>query len=286
MNRPTDSDSRSDGSDDFEFQVADPIERSTTQEKQLIAAAERAERLAAKNRPKPPKFPLLTGVFNFPWYLDTLECWIILSAALLVSAFTFGLWMISQTVGMGLIYIVGRSFCLLAIFTFAYASCSSMRIIEQTSQGADVVEGWPTLLEWRDWGWSFLYVAAVLLQAGLFGLFTYLLTGMYAWWTALPAVYLAFPVLLLSAMEADTWLAWSPVVLKSLTTHAWAWAIIYLEIAVLIVLLAVVTLAGLLVIRYWVIIIACPLLAAVMLISARLLGRLVWCVGHCGSIER
>ena len=41
-----------------------------------------------------------------------------------------------------------------------------------------------------------------------------------------------------------------------------------------------------LVIRYWVIIIACPLLAAVMLISARLLGRLVWCVGHCGSIER
>ncbi len=95
--------------------------------------------------------------------------------------------------------------------------------------------------------------------------------------------FVAFPFILLGALAADG--AWVPIaigmVLRSFVQVWWAWALFFLEITPMVVVWTLLTATELhgegdtpwLVPLY-----AAPLLAAIILIYARLMGRLAGCI--------
>ena len=97
------------------------------------------------------------------------------------------------------------------------------------------------------------------------------------WIPSLLVVFVAFPYITLSAMEAESWAPTSAAVFRTLQTHLWAWAIFYAESALLVVVWLVASVVGALVSEAWAVIMPCPLLAAAIIIYARLMGRLAWC---------
>ena len=90
------------------------------------------------------------------------------------------------------------------------------------------------------------------------------------------SLVLLFPVLLLSAMESDSYLVpISPPVLRSLGSNPGAWFGFYIVSGILLAAASAVAIEGL---KYFSpgLLLAGPLLGAVGLIYCRLLGRLAW----------
>lgn len=238
--------------------------------------------------PDLPRWTFFSRVFTFPWRGGALRCWIMMSVGLWLCGLMLSV--ILPAVGVvgdhipEPMLVVGAGFILLvfiwiAAMTWMFSSAAMMATIEETASGADRIESLPTL-DWREWLFPALvlgFIFATTLAAGS-GLDILLRSTVGAIPEAIAAaVFMLFPILLLSAMESDSVVApLSLPVLRSLFTYWWTWGMFFVlagllgaAVVVPTYVLADVGLRGAL-------IYAAPATAAAMLIYARLLGRLAW----------
>jgi hypothetical protein len=173
-----------------------------------------------------------------------------------------------------------RGAILAMIFTLGYVAACCLRTVELTADGEDAIDDWPAAAAWKDWMWAFFQVLNYLVQAFLVAL-------VLTWWTgplygppALFVVFVAFPIIALASMEAESWLPASKVILQTLWTHPALWLIFYVEAALLLLTWMGIALIGMAVGGLWFVPVSCMLIAAVALIYARLLGRLAWCLSR------
>lgn len=227
--------------------------------------------------PEPPTLAFWSGIFSFPFYLKSLGAWLLIAMGLTVGAvgMVFCLWLsdTGQTLAL-------RCFLLpvlmIIAFTCCYASAVCQTITQLTAEGYDGVEDWPRG-DWREWAWTVTYPLGMFLPAALMG-------WVVQWLVPLPlpipgvfVAFVAFPVLLLSALEAGSpTMPVSLPVLNSLVHVWWGWALFYLESGALVSAWAALVYFGYLENPWLTAALGAPLLAAVGMIYARLLGRLAW----------
>ena len=178
---------------------------------------------------------------------------------------------------------VAPAVLLVAVVTLSYVSACAMTVIETTVAGYDEVIDWPTG-DWREWFWAFF---GALTLAGLGMALGFMLgkgLGLNAWAAGGVCSFVLFPIFAFSAMESGSpMMVISWPVLRSFATVWWAWLFFYVETGA-IVGGWVALMCAFFVPHPWVTsLVAGPLLAAVIFIYARLIGRLVWCYGEYGG---
>ena len=152
---------------------------------------------------------------------------------------------------------------------------------EGRSAGCDQIETWPDPL-FLDWVLEVFYFLNALGLAILVGVGAGWLFEQIGWTPAVGAVggmFLTFPVVFLSMLEMNSPIKpLSPPVLRSLVEHWRGWVVFYAESAALMLLAGVVLIVA--VQSLFMLMVGSPVLTALPMIQARLLGRLVW---YCGG---
>jgi len=272
--------------DDEEFNiVSEPVQPRVMPDlvKKSLQAAEQKRITAAEELPPPPRWPMLSGILSFPFYLNTLGAWMFITAGLMLDAWLLMFWIDYGAIGgMSTAYYTGMPTCLVGILTLGFAASCCFTIIEETSEGWDTFEVSPGM-EWKEWVWNFAHLTALLLQAGIVGYIAYLVNSSHPWLSMAIGTFVAFPFVLLGSMAADG--AWVPLaigkVLLSLVQVWWAWALFFLEITPMILVWTLLTARELDLETYWLApLYSAPLLAAIILIYARLIGRLAGCISE------
>jgi hypothetical protein len=267
--------------DDF-YSVEKPAEKPDEPdllERYLQASVEK-RLCAAEKPPPPPRWPMLNGIFLFPFYLKTLAAWMAISFGLLLSSWLLMFWLGPGAIlGMTSARLFGPPTCMAALLTFGYAASCCLVIIEETCHGWNSIEV-SAGLDWKEWAWNFAHIVALVLQAALVGHVVRLLGGTASWIPMVVGTLAAFPLVLLGALAADG--AWVPLaivtVLRSLVRNFLAWIFFYVETSALILGWILLTAAGLGRAPWLVPVYTAPLLAAIILIYARLAGRLAGCI--------
>jgi hypothetical protein len=148
-------------------------------------------------------------------------------------------------------------------------------IIEGTSYGHSF-EVAPSL-DWKEWGWNLAHITALGAEAGIVGVAVQQIGLSDSWIPTAVGTFVAFPFVLLGALAADG--AWAPLaivtVLRTFVPLLRAWGLFYLQTGIMAVAWTALTWAGLDGPAPWLTpVYAGPLLAALLLIYARLIGRL------------
>jgi hypothetical protein len=239
--------------------------------------------------PERPKFTFLTGVFTFPWTLDVLPRWIGLSAGLVsmtlvvavVLAVMGGLPSLQAAPQGGVLAFFVLPLIWLTIWTASYGAACSLAIIEGTAGGNDVIGEWPEP-HWKEWAADLFYVAWLAALAAMTAwVVTLPLTLVRPDWSqtqlVLGAFVLLFPFVLVSALEAaNHWVPVSVFVFQSLGRHLGTWLLFYFVSSLLFAAFAALEFGLVRFVGVFGIVLACPLLAALVFIQARLIGRLAW----------
>jgi DNA-directed RNA polymerase subunit M/transcription elongation factor TFIIS len=243
--------------------------------------------------PRPPRWPLVSGVFNFPWRRGCLAKWVWLSiGAMLIAEMELLGWSLGRGIGLGA-GIAAAGPAVLSMLFQVLAGCLAvcwagvffinlLTILGDTAAGADEVGQWPDAIAFVDWAGSTFFVInslglSLLAGQGLGRLLDRVqLPGVYAM-VGVPLVL--FPWLLLSMLEANSPLVpVSRAVCGSLLRKWRAWLGFYLETILLLAVIGASAIAAMLIGSLPV---AMPVLAMTMVASLmiyfRLLGRLAWC---------
>lgn len=255
--------------------------------------------------PALPRWTFFSGVFTMPWHPEAVVRWLYLSAG-------FALWGVAGTgtlfcaLGGGpLLYgafAFGKAFLWLTILVGGYCCSCCLAILADTEQGQDTIEGWPEPF-WLDWFFDLLRVAAMQLTvaAVAFGLAAGVCVAMGHPPTPLvgslaspagaglrlpfvvpmaAAEFLLFPIVLLSTLDSGSiWMPFSATVLRSLGRAWWAWLLFYALSSVLTITLCLLA-------QCWTrlpwetTVLAGPIIPALLLVHARLLGRLAWTINR------
>jgi DNA-directed RNA polymerase subunit RPC12/RpoP len=241
---------------------------------------------------KPPRWTFFSGVFSFPWHGNAIARWGMLSLGLVFAGVlaTAGLSLMGgDLIGGFTMAFFGMAVLWLSIWSFSYAAHCMIAIVEDTSAGADEIISWPES-DWREWLWHFLHVAYLVAVSIALGFGLSRLAGL---WLPLPnliwalAVFGLFPILLLSSVDADSpFVPLSRRVRRSLPSLAWAWLLVYGLSGLMWTALVATVWALAQINDYLVPLVVGPLLSAVVLIYARLLGRLGWRVAGQKSRRR
>ncbi|MGD0517465.1 MAG: hypothetical protein ABSA26_08025 [Thermoguttaceae bacterium] len=173
------------------------------------------------------------------------------------------------------------------ILAIGYTASCYFSIIESTSNGWDTFEISPGT-EWKEWTWSFLHITALVSQAGIVGYAMQLVCSSDSWLPMAAGTLAVFPPVLLGALAADG--AWAPLaigkILQSFFQVGWAWCLFYLETTPLIVGWTLLVKTGLAGQGPWLTpLYAAPLLAVIILIYARLIGRLAGCISAATKLS-
>ncbi len=238
----------------------------------------------------PPKraslgWAFTNNVFTFPWTQCAVVQWIFASIGLIAAgelgllAF-MGLMSGSQP-GVLMAGSLGLGAFWATLLSLSYLAASLFDITVNAAYNSDKAHDWPNA-DWRERIWYLLRVCFLLALAGVpaFGIAQLSSLAGNFFWPAFAAVeFVLFPVLLLSALEADS-LFWpvSEPILGSLLRVGYGWGVFYLLSALLLagcLLLTVVTFRSLTLLCP---LVAGPVLAAAIFIYARLLGRLTWLI--------
>jgi hypothetical protein len=240
--------------------------------------------------PDPPRWTFFSSVFGFPWSRGVLPRWAGISSGLLVAGGTLAIVLgnvASEGLGKETVLAAGALSLLVffaLLWSLSYAASCLLVIVRETAEGADQMSESPDI-DWRDWIFQLVYMAEILAQSIALGWFARWLLNLALPGTAAPAIglavvtFVAFPVFLLSALESGSaLLPFSAPILRSLFRLSWAWGLFYLLTGAL--LIPVTMLAAHIATPYatlgW--LGPAPLLAAYLLIYARLLGRLGWLI--------
>jgi hypothetical protein len=234
----------------------------------------------AAKPPPPPRWPMLSGTFTFPFYLGTLAAWMFISLGLMVTGWLLLFWLGPGAVlGLDSARLFGIPTLAAALLTLGYAASCCLMIIEETSHGWKAIDVSPEG-DWKEWVWNYAHLAVLALQAAMVGAVMRLLCGSDSWLPVFAGTFLAFPLVLLGALAADG--AWVPLaiakVLRSIVGLLPTWMFFYLATAALMVGWISLTATGLEQEPWLVPLYAAPLLAMVILIYARLVGRLAGCI--------
>jgi hypothetical protein len=246
-----------------------------------------------RTAPRPPRLPLVSGVFEFPWRRGCLEKWVGLSvgATLITELGLFG-WSLGKNIGLGA-GIGAAGPAVLSMLIQLLAGCLAvcwagvffinlLTILGDTAAGADEIGHWPEAVAFIDWAGNTFFVinslaVSVLAGQGLGWLLRQAqLPGVYAM-VGVPVML--FPFLLLSTLEVNSPLVpISKAVCRSLLRNWHAWAGFYLETILLVAAIGASAIAAMLLGSLF---LAIPVLAltivATLMIYFRLLGRLAWC---------
>jgi len=250
-----------------------------------------APRLPVEKIPDPPRLTFLSGVFEFPWKGKALERWSFLSVGCTLTALVL-LFLVPTVMGV-ISGAIGMSAVMLGFFglpgfwilfwTMSYAAACSLPIVIETSAGADEIDGWPEP-QWREWAadlYYSLYLGSIVLAvawlagAAVASVFHLPLGGRLA--ISLLTALVTAPIVLLSSLEASSfWVPLSPAIARSIARETKTWLAFYAvylgftltALAVSLLLARIADLASAVIVG--------PLLAAVIMIDARLVGRLGW----------
>jgi hypothetical protein len=242
-------------------------------------------------RPKPPKRPFLSNVFQFPWSDgETLARWGMISGGLsLAGLFGSLILMLVSTGGLGgaipgLFLTVAQMAVL--VWSMSYASSCAFTIIQDTGAGLNKVGGWPEGGV-GEWMMDLITAVYVFFASGFVSfLIAYPLqpiTGMIG-----PPVLIIqailFPPAILSALDADSIiLPYSEMTLRSLIRLPLAWS------QMLALFFCVWLAAGAILIPLFMLnpvaagIASGPVVTSGVFISARLFGRMAWLIGEDAS---
>ena len=237
-----------------------------------------------------PDRPLISGVFQFPFYLESLQRWFGLTALALAPAAMF--YLVFNMAGFGVIFILGIAMLTLAAWGITVA-ITMLTIVIETSYGNDRVTDWPGWM-FQEWiGETFYLLVAIALSgvpAGMIALvasFVFLPDGL----VFAMGMFVFFPFIQLSLLETSSPVdPFSRPIWRSLSVSRKSWILFYSLSAGLAVLtvgplvlvdlllrlptlspaLHTVLLLGLMV----------PVGIGVSMIYFRLLGRLAWVCSH------
>ena len=241
----------------------------------------------------PPRWPLVSAVFTFPWRHGSLAKWLSLSVgAMLIAAMGLLGWSLGQGIGGGAgLGALGPA--VISMLLQVMAGCLAvgwagvlfiglLAILGDTAAGADDVQHWPAAAAFIDWVGSTFFVInslalSVLAGKGLGWLLERIEPAGGLALVGTPVVL--FPLLLLSMLEANSPLVpLSKAVCRSLVCNWRAWTGFYLETSLLLAVTGGIAIAATL---PGSLLLALPLLAMTMVASLmiyfRLLGRLAWC---------
>lgn len=238
----------------------------------------------------PPNWAFFSRVFEFPWMAGTLSRWVymtlLLECAGVLGQFAWSYARDASGDASGPGFLVVAFFVLpeiwFAIWSFSYISACFLPVVIDTAAGNDTIRTWPEP-NWREWMTQAMYIGyvesvAIAASYGL-GLAVESIGGSY-WLTFGIANYFLFPLMLLSSLEAGTvFMPLTLPILKSMGENWWCWVLYYIETA----LIWALWIGGFLITYrsapYVAVVLGIPLLTAVFLITARLLGRLAWRAG-------
>ncbi len=267
-----------DQADDIEVEA--PHERPTRDEGEYLALAEARGMVRSQVFEKPPEFTFFSGVFSFPWRGPNITRWVAISfgmtctGELMVATVDF----LRGGVGLGTLAgpILALFVSIMALLTGAFTAPCFLAAVQDTADGFDEVQE-STLPDWDQWFFSLLSVLSVWLLSGTLGVPLTLIPEIGPSGVLIGNL-LFVPILILSALECESFLLpYSPAVLSSLRRNAGAWLVFYLVSSVLVAcwfgLSLLATLAP-----YLSVVVLAPTFAAVVLIYARLLGRLAWVI--------
>jgi hypothetical protein len=235
---------------------------------------------APRELPKRPRWPMLSGVFTFPFYLNTLGAWTYTSLGLMTAGWLLLFWLgPGMVLGLLSARLIGVPTCAAAVLTFGYAATCCLTIMEATSNGYDSIEISPGM-DWKEWIWNYAHMAALVLEAALVGVVVRVVFPDESWLLPVAGTLAAFPLVLLGALAADG--AWAPLaigaVLRSVVWLPLEWGLFYVQTTGLAVVWLLVTAVGLGESPWVVPLYSGPFLAALILIYARLIGRLAGCI--------
>lgn len=243
--------------------------------------------------PPPPRWPLISGVFTFPWRHGARAKWLSLSVGAMLIACTgqFGWNMGRGIVAGGGVAAIGPA--ILSVIFLASAGCLAfgwagvfsinlLTILGDTAAGADDVEHWPDPYGFLDWaGSTFFVINSLALTAAAGNGVEWLLgqaelPGEYAL-VGVPLVL--FPLVLLSMLEVNSpFVPLSKTVCRSLVRNWRAWIGFHVETILLLAAAGGIVIAALLPGSLLLAIPAAALTGvASLMIYFRLLGRLAWC---------
>lgn len=262
--------------DDMEAEA--PVERPAVAEQELLEAARARGLFRDELLPDPPRFTFFSGVFTFPWKGANVTRWTAMSFGLgisLVMTITALEWLGflggQANMMLGVLLTMFTAILTLAVLSFAAVSCQAA--IQDTADGHDEpLEA--SLPDWDQWvftllAWMMLWAASAAIGYPLslvIGPMAFLITST-----------LLFPVLLLSAMECESFIVpFSPPVLRTLGYYFHGWLTFQVMTVVLFAGWITAFDYGFPQAPHLTALFSGPVLATIMLIYARLLGRLAW----------
>lgn len=240
-----------------------------------------------EEEPDPPTWTFFSRVFDFPWRSDTVSRWAWMTlgwiATGLLGAYLFSLGEAAfleadKAKGITLAFFALPAIWV-TIWTTSYSAACCVAVIMDTGNGNDRITAWPDP-NWRDWALELMRVGFVLLvvqAVAMVGGRIFAPLAGSVWLGTLAASFFLFPFMLLSSLEADSpWVPVSGPILKSLTSHWWAWLVFYGLTGAMLAVWLTFFVVGFGWARYLTVLAAAPLFSAMLLIDARLLGRLAW----------
>ena len=189
--------------------------------------------------PPPPRWPMLSGVFSFPWYRECWPRWLTLSvwggaagylgysALLLSNSVAGGL----GSLGPGIFALLSSAVAACMAFAWlAMTSIDGLTILTVTAAGNDRIEQWPDLSLFIDWIADVFFVVNSVALSVSAGWGLRWLLDLLAWPSgfAMPVVVVVlFPFFLMSMLETNSRvLPFSPAVFRSLFRHKLAWIVV------------------------------------------------------------
>ncbi len=247
----------------------------------------------------PPRLWFYEGVLSFPWKRESIGRWLILSLiALVTDAITTYAILSLPIFERGFNFDQGSAITSMLVvwlgstlwaFTLFYAANCVFSVIRDTAFGNDVVTDWGDA-DLSEGIWRLFFLVVPLLAAGSLGYAAMFLTAMV--WPAgalivgLATAALVYPIMLLSIVDGNAVLRlFTATVLRGVATCWRAWLLFYFESALLVAAWTALAVLGTTRLPILTVLVTAPLAAALVLILARLLGRLAWHVA-CVLEER
>lgn len=276
--RPMGRDADGSGAETMEMEAA--VVRPPASEELYLESARRRGLVHSQITPHPPRWTFFSGVFTYPWRGINLTRWTTMAFGLAIAGVVslksleyIGLMngLLTNLALPGLLLGVFAIAITWVVLSFSIASCQAA--IQDTADGHDLPHE-ASMPDWDHWvftflGWLSLWAAAAAIGFPLslaIGPIAFLITGT-----------LFFPVLLLSAMESDSYIMpYSPPVLRTLGYYAHGWLMFYLLTTLMAAAWFAAFVWGYAQAPYLTVFLSGPVVAAMLLVYARLLGRLAW----------
>ena len=266
-------------SDDLEAEP--PHARVTSLAPDYLAVAKAKGLLRDTRVIDPPKWTYFSGVFTFPWQGVNRTRWAAMSFGLCVTGVLAwqtadDLGLFSRVSGVALMGLfLGIVTIALALATFSLCAASLLACIQDTADGhAEPQES--SMPEWNQWLFTLLSLTSLWAASAAIG-FPLSLIEPIGPAACFVSSMVVFPILLLSAMEADSFfLPYSPNVLGTLVRYWYGWLMFYLLTTLMFAAWVAAFDAGIRESPYLAMLLSGPVVAAMILIYARLLGRLAW----------